>query len=101
MNHILYLHLFAKVKSASVLSTSAYCGNNPPILVHLVIKGGRGGRQVFTVHPHVQKPNSPGVNAGMRQSPAPESPHTTDVLWHHVAVLAALERFGKFREILE
>lgn len=99
MNHILYLHLFAKVKSASVLSTSAYCGNNPPVLVRLVIKGGGGGGQVFTVLPHVQKPNSPGVNAGMRQSP--QSPHTADVLWHHVAVLAALERFGKFREILE
>lgn len=71
MNNILYLHLFAKVKSASVLSTSAYCWNNPPVLVHLLIKGRGGCLQVFTVHPHIQKPNIPGVNAGMRQSPAP------------------------------
>lgn len=54
MNHILYLHLFAKVKSASVLSTSAFCGNNSPILVHLVIKGG--GAKFFLCTPMFKNP---------------------------------------------
>lgn len=39
MSHTLYLHLIVKVTSASVLSTSALCGNYPQILVHLFIKG--------------------------------------------------------------
>lgn len=60
MNHILYLHLFAKVKSASVLSTSAYCGNNPPILVHLVIKAEEAVAKFLLCTPMFKNPTVPG-----------------------------------------
>lgn len=45
MNYV--IHLFAKVKSTSVFSTSAYCGVKPQILVHLVIKGRGGCLQIL------------------------------------------------------